>query len=57
MEKLIILNYADSSVHIYDVEGHRIIDEDFIDSLGFAIDECEWMSNSEIEIIFHKEAL
>lgn len=55
MDKLIILNYVDSTVHIYDCLGNVFADsQELVESLGYDSSQCEWMLG-EMEITFHKE--
>lgn len=57
MEKLAIIDYSTASIHIYDIDPEIDIDESYIESLGFNIDECYWMFGETINIIHHKELL
>lgn len=57
MDKLIILNYVDSTVHIYDCSGNVFSDsQELVESLGYDSDNCEWMLG-EMEIIHHRESI
>ena len=53
MKELVILNYNKSEVHFYNVDYDTDINEDYIKSLGYNIDECSWMSGEFINIIKH----
>ena len=53
MEKLIILDYCNAEVHVYDTEKDVFIDEDYIESLGFDYNDCQWMWG-DLSIMFHK---
>ena len=57
MEKLVILDFEDGSVHFYDVDSEADINEEYIDNLGFNTDNCYWMFAQELEIIHHKGIL
>lgn len=57
MEKLVILDYTNATVHFYDVDSEANIDESYIDGLGFEPNNCLWMFAEQMEIIFHKEVL
>ena len=35
MEKLVIIDYSDLSVHFYDIDSEANIDEDYLEELGF----------------------
>lgn len=54
MEKLVIIDYNDLSVHFFDVATNRDID---IEELGFKQSQCSWMFGESIDIVFHKEVL
>ena len=54
MDKLIILNYTDSTVHIYDCPDNTFSDsQELVESLGYNPNDCEWMLG-EMEITYHK---
>ena len=57
MEKLIILDYTNATVDLYDVESDANIDESYIEELGFNTNNCYWMFGENMEITFHKEVL
>lgn len=57
MEKLIILDYTNATVDLYDVESDANIDESYIEELGFNTNNCSWMFGENMEITFHKEVL
>lgn len=50
---LIILDYCNGTVHIYNVDSNIIVDERYIIDLGFNLSNCEWMCGKNIEIIKH----
>ena len=52
MEKLVILDYSDCSVHFYDVDTEDPID---IEKLGYKESQCSWMFGQSIDITFHKK--
>lgn len=56
MKKLIILNYTTGTVHIYNVDESAQVDDKFIDTLGYSINNCSWMVG-DLEIIHHKGTL
>ena len=43
MEKLIILDFSNSSVFIYDVAPGTDINEEYVENLGYNIDNISWM--------------
>lgn len=57
MDKLIILDYTNTTVDVWEVEPNVTIDESFIESLGYNVSGCSWMSGADMEIYFHKEIL
>ena len=57
MEKLIVLDYEDGSVHVYDVQPGTVIDDEYIDNLGFHLSGCYYMHDTGISIHFHKRVL
>ena len=58
MEKVIILDYSDCSVHFYSyIPNEESNIEDLIESWGFNLDNIEWMSGEDMTIKFHKERL
>ena len=57
MIKLIILDFSDCSVHIYDIDGAKCDDaEELVTKLGFNPRSCEWMIGN-MEITYHKETI
>ena len=56
MEKLVILDYVNGDVHIYDKEEFTVVDEDLLNSLGYNAEECEWISG-KLQITYHKEVV
>ena len=56
MEKLVILEYSTTTVHIYDINREDTIDDAYISSLGYNPDDCYWMCGN-IGIEYHKEVL
>jgi hypothetical protein len=56
MEKLIVLDYSTSKVHVYNVERNEPIDESYVQNLGYDSSNCNWMAG-EIEVIQHKGIL
>ena len=52
--KLVVLDYSNSSVHFYTVEAGVKIDEDYISKLGHHPSNSEWMYSSEIGIVYHE---
>lgn len=57
MEQLVILDYSNQSVHIYNVDSEADVDESYINNIGFHTSECTWMFGENINIQFHKDIL
>lgn len=57
MEKLIILDYTNGTVDVYDVETNADIDESYIENLGYNTNNCSWMFGQNMVFTFHKEVL
>lgn len=44
IEKLVILDYSDATVHTYNIDTSKAeVDDDYVESLGFKMSECYWM--------------
>lgn len=54
MIQLIILDYSDCSVHIYNISEDIEVSESLIQNLGFKTSECEWMFGT-LKITFNNE--
>lgn len=53
MEEIIVLDYYDGSVWIYKLPWLNMDDtaiDDWLDSMGFNLDDIEWMVNPNITI-------
>ena len=51
MEEIIVLDYCDGSVWIYKLPWLNMDDiDDWLDSMGFNLDDIEWMINPNITI-------
>lgn len=53
MEEIVVLDYGDGSVWIYELPRLHMDDaaiDDWLDSMGFNLDEIEWMVNPNITI-------
>ena len=57
MEKLVILDYSTSTVHIHNVDTEANIDEEYLEKIGYHCRNCSWMFGEDIEIISHKGIL
>lgn len=51
MEKLVVMDYSDGSINVYDAQGINEDDiENHIDKLGHNLDECYYMIGDNITI-------
>ena len=57
MEDLVILDFNNATVHLYKVDKDTNINDDYIENLGFNINECSWMFEEDIEVFKHKGIL
>ena len=58
MEQLVIVDScAPVDVHIYNIDTDTIVDEAYIESLGYNTDYCQWALGDNINITFHTEIL
>lgn len=57
MEKLVILDFSNASVHFYNVDSEADIDDSYIEKLGHHCSNCQWMFGEQMEIIHHKGIL
>ena len=57
MTKLIIFDYANSRVDIYDVDYDADIDDDYLDKLGYDESNIMWMVGENIEMTYHNNIL
>ena len=57
MEDLVILDYSTSTVHFYKVDANADINDDYIEKLGFNINDCSWIFAEDVEVIKHKGIL
>ena len=57
MEKLVVLDYNDNSVSIWDVSPDTEIDDEYIQNLGFHLSEVYWMKCADLSVHFHKRIL
>ena len=58
MEKLVVFDYNDSTVCIWDVKPGTYIDEEYIENLGYHLSEISWMHCVDgMAIHYHKRVL
>lgn len=58
MEQLVIVDISvPVEVHIYNVDEDANINEEYIESLGFNTDYCQWAFGENIKVEFHKDTL
>lgn len=56
-KKLVILDYSKSGIHYYNVAKNTDINDEYIERLGFNLDECSWMLGYDIDIFEHNGIL
>ena len=56
-EDLVILDYNTSTIHFYKVDADTDITEEYIEKLGFNINEVSWMVSEFIDVFKHKRIL
>ena len=57
MDKLVILDYSNAKVHIYNTDFNLTeVDENYIESLGFNSNDCSWMVG-DLDVQLHKGVL
>ena len=59
MEKLVVLDLSDTSVHIYDIDSDYEPEdmEDLLSDLGHHPSNCSWMCGENVAIEYHREVI
>ena len=57
MEELVIMDYSTSTIHFYQINSDRVIDDDFILNLGFNPSSCSWIYDKFIDVRKHRNIL
>ena len=57
MSKLIIFDYTNDSIHIFDIVSDVEIDDCYVQELGFSVSNCDWKVSDRLEIILHHTTL
>jgi len=57
MSQLVILNYSTSTIDVYNINSETMVDEAYITTLGYNLEECSWMYANELSINFHTQVL
>lgn len=57
MEKLVVLDYSDCSVHFYTVAPEADVNEEYLERLGHHCSNCSWMFGEDLFIYSHNEIL
>lgn len=57
MSKLIIFDYTNDSIHIFDIVSDVEIDDCYVQELGFSVSNCDWKVSDHLEIILHHTTL
>lgn len=53
MEKLVILDYGIGTVDIFDIPSDIHVDEEYIQNLGFRLNDISWMLCPNLSIHFN----
>jgi len=53
MERLVILDYGLGAVDIFDIPSDTHVDEEYIQNLGFNLNNISWMFCSNLSINFN----
>ena len=53
--KLVVLNFENATIHFHNINRDSI-DEKYLQTLGYNLDNCQWMFG-DLEIITHKGIL
>ena len=57
MEELVIMDFSTSTIHFYQIDSDRVIDNDFILNLGFNPSSCSWIYDKFIDVRKHRNIL
>lgn len=50
MKHLVVLDYSDGIVYFHTINNNDYVNDDYIEELGYNLDECSWMVGENIEI-------
>lgn len=54
MGKLVVMNYNNSTVDVLDTPTDYV-DEEYLELLGYTLDDIEWMSSPKIKITINPD--
>ena len=54
IKTLIIMDYSTSKIHVYNIHADVDVSNDFIEKLGYNIDEVSWMIAEDYDVEKHK---
>ena len=57
MEEVVIMDFSTSTIHFYQIDSDRVIDNDFILNLGFNPSSCSWIYDKFIDVRKHRNIL
>lgn len=57
IQRLVIIDFSDTSVHFFDLDPKIDVDDEFIENLGFHTSNCSWMTSESMHIEFHNGVL
>lgn len=56
MKKLVVIDYITNTVHIHSIDENLKITDEYVDSLGYGVNNCYYISG-DIDIIEHQGIL
>lgn len=56
MKKLVVIDYVANTVHIHSIDENLKITDEYVDSLGYGVNNCYYFSG-DIDIIEHQGVL
>lgn len=56
MKKLVVIDYVTNTVHIHSIDENLKITDEYVDSLGYGVNNCYYISG-DIDIIEHQGIL
>lgn len=56
MKKLVVIDYVTNTVHIHSIDKNLEITDEYVDSLGYGVNNCYYIAG-DIDIIEHQGVL
>ena len=56
MKKLIIVDYSNNAIHIHNIDSNLEVTDEYVNSLGYGVNNCYWIAGN-VDIIVHKGVL